>query len=96
MKKFMYLYQGAWEYTDEMKSAWQGWFAAVGDRFIDSGNPFCAGREVTPAGAVDLTPGMSPAVGYSIVNAVDMADAERLLEGCPIIESVRIYEAAVM
>ena len=96
MRKFMYLYQGAWEYTDEMKDAWQRWFAAVGDRFVDSGNPFRAGREVTPGGSVDLTPGMSPAVGYSIVSAADMEEAERLLEGCPIIESVRIYEAATM
>lgn len=96
MRKFMYLYQGAWEYTDEMKDAWRRWFAAVGDRFVDSGNPFRAGREVTPGGSVDLTPGTSPAVGYSIVSAADMEEAERLLEGCPIIESVRIHEAATM
>jgi hypothetical protein len=96
MKKFMYLYQGAWEYTEEMKTAWQRWFAVVGDRFVDSGNPFRAGREVTPTGSADLTPEMSPAAGYSIVRAADMAEAEQLLEGCPIIESVRIYEAAAM
>lgn len=96
MKKFMYLYQGSWEYTEETKAGWGRWFAAVGDRFVDSGNPFCAGRQVTPEGSTDLTPEMSPAVGYSIVNAVDMAEAERLLDGCPIIESVRIYEASQM
>lgn len=96
MKKFMYLYQGAWEYTDEMKTAWQRWFAVVADRIVDSGNPFSAGREVTPDGSVELTPEMSPAVGYTIVSAADMAEAERLLEGCPIIESVRVYEAAAM
>jgi hypothetical protein len=96
MKKFLYLYQGAWEYTDEMKAGWQQWFAEVGNRFVDSGNPFLGGREVTPSGSTALTPQMSPAVGYSIVSAADMDEAERLLEGCPIIESVRIYEAATM
>ena len=96
MKKYVFLYHGFGEPTREVMDAWSTWFAAVGDSMVDSGNPFGPGREVTPTGTKDLTPEMAPAHGYSIVNADSMADAEKLLEGCPIIDSVRVYEAMSM
>jgi len=37
-------------------------------------------------------PTTRPAAGYSIVHAATLEDAERLLEGCPIVDSCRIYE----
>jgi hypothetical protein len=39
---------------------------------------------------------MSPATAYCIVNAESIEDAEKLLDGCPIIDSVRIYEGVTM
>ena len=96
MSKFILLFQGYQEPTAEVVAAWQGWFAKVGESFIDSGNPLGAGREVTKSGSTALTPDMNPATGYCIVNAEDLDAAERLLEGCPIIDSARIYQAMAM
>lgn len=96
MSKFILLFQGYQEPTPEVMTAWQDWFAAVGESFVDSGNPLGAGREVTKSGSTALTAEMSPATGYCIVSAEDMDAAERLLEGCPIIDSARIYEAMAM
>lgn len=96
MKKFIFLFYGYEEPTPEVMKAWEGWFAAVGDKFVDSGSPFRGGREVTRAGSKTLTPEMSPATAYCIVNAESIEDAEKLLDGCPIIDSVRIYEGVTM
>jgi hypothetical protein len=96
MKKFVFLYQGYQEPTPDLMEAWMSWFARVGDKLVDSGNPFGAGREVTKTGARDLAGDGSPITGYSIVSAESIDDAEKLLEGLPIIDSVRIYEAMSM
>jgi hypothetical protein len=96
MKKFLLLFHGWEEPTPEVMQAWGAWFGTVGDAFVDSGNPFRGGLEVTKTGSTTLTPEMKPAVAYSIVNAPSLDDAEKLLDGCPIIDSVRIYEAVTM
>jgi hypothetical protein len=77
-------------------AAWQGWFAKVGDRFVDMGSPLGNCIEVTRTGTHELSPDMGAATGYSIISAESREDAERLLEGCPIISSVRLYEAMAM
>jgi len=96
MKKFVYLYQGWGEPTPEVMKAWTDWFASISDNVVDGGNPFGAGREVTKNGSREITSEMAPIVGYSIVNAENMDAAEKLLDGCPIIDSVRVYEAVTM
>ena len=83
MKKFLMLHYGYEEPTAEVMAAWQGWFAKVGDRFADMGSPLGNCLEVTKT-------------GYSIISADSREDAKRLLEGCPIIASVRFYEAMSM
>ena len=82
--------------TPEVKKAWGDWFASVGPRFVDSGNPFSQGRQVTKTGSADIPVEPGEITGYSIVNAESLDEAEQLLEGCPIFDSVRIYEAAAM
>ena len=42
--KFLVLFHDTWEPKPEIQQAWQAWFAKVGDRFVDSGNPFTGGR----------------------------------------------------
>lgn len=96
MKKFMFLFHGAWEMTQEQKDAWGNWFAEIGESIVDSGNPFGPGREVTRTGRRDLPFDARATTGYTIVNADSMADAEKLLENCPIASSVEIYEAMKM
>ena len=96
MKKFLMLHSGYEEPTAEIMAAWQGWFAKVGDRFADMGSPLGNCLEVSKTGRRELSPDMGAATGYSIISAESREDAERLLEGCPIISSVRLYEAMSM
>jgi len=96
MKKFLVLYHDRWDPKPEIMEAWQAWFAKVGERMVDSGNPLPTGVEVTRSGSRELLEGDTPATGYSIVSAASLADAEALLDGCPYASSVRIYEAAAM
>lgn len=96
MKKFLFLYYGRSEPTPEVSAAWKSWFATVGGSLVDSGSPLVAGRVITAAGANDAATDVLPAVGYSIVNAQDMDAAEKLLDGCPFVNSVQIYEALPM
>jgi len=96
VKKFLMLSYGYMEPTAEIMGAWQAWFAKVGDRFVDSGNPLGNCVEVTPTGSRELSPEEGAATGYSIISAESREEAEHLLEGCPIISSVRLYEAMAM
>ncbi len=98
MKKFLVLTYGYEEPTPAVMEAWNGWFASVGGRFLDSGSPLAMGLEIARGGArSELTPASgSPLTGYCIVSAESMADAEKLLESLPIIDSVRVYEAMSM
>ena len=95
MKKFVFMYYGYWEPTQEIMDGWTKWFASISDHIVDGGNPFGLGREVTPSGTRELTR-EAGAVGYSIVNADNMDAAVKLLETCPIITSVQVYEAMSM
>jgi hypothetical protein len=94
--KFLVLFHDTWEPKPEIQQAWQDWFARVGDRFIDSGNPFTGGVEVTHAGSRELSASDGVATGYSIISAENREAAEALLEGCPYVSSVRLYEASAM
>ena len=96
MKKFVLLFHDTWLPDPEVMAAWQAWFAQVGDRFVDSGNPFAGGLEVTRDGTRSLSSADGAATGYSIVSADSLEAAARLLEGCPYVSSVRLYEANAM
>lgn len=96
MKTFLMLHYGYEEPTPEVMAAWQGWFAKVGDRFADIGSPLGNCLEVTRTGTRELSPDTGAATGYSILSAESREEAERLLEGCPIISSVRLYERMAM
>jgi len=96
VKKFLMLSYGYMEPTPEIMSSWMAWFAKVADHIVDSGNPLGNCREVTPTGSRDLSPDEGAASGYTILSAESREAAERLLEGCPIISSVRLYEAMPM
>lgn len=96
MKKFLLLFYGYMEPTPEVMGAWQGWFATIGDRFVDSGNPLANCLEVTKSGSREVSPADGAPTGYCLVSADSREDAERLLEGCPIITSVQVLEAMAM
>lgn len=97
MKKFLILTFGFVPPTEEVQREWAAWFAAAGSRLVDPGNPFGRGVELTRTSRIELTlESPAPLVGYCILNAEDMAEAESLVGRMPIIESVRIYEAHSM
>jgi len=97
VKKFLVLTYGFTTPTDEVKQAWGAWFAAAGRNLVDPGSPFGHGLELTKDGRSELNLNSpSPLVGYCILNADDLDEAEALVATMPIIESVRIYEAQSM
>ena len=96
MKKFVILSYGYSEPTQEVMEAWGKWFASIGDKMVDPGNPLGSGREISPTGTKELPLGMESLTGYCIINADNLDDAEKIAQGCPIITSVRVYEAMSM
>ncbi len=96
MKKFVFLYYGFESPTQEIKDAWSNWFASLGDKMVDSGNPLGTGREITHNGTKELSLDKGAITGYSIINAESIDEAEEIAKGCPFITSVRVYEAVSM
>ena len=96
MKKSVILHQGYVTPIEEIRNAWMAWFAAIGERIVDSGNPFREGRELTKEGWRDLPLGLDSFTGYTVVEAEDMDAAAGLLDEYPMITGARIYEAFAM
>lgn len=97
MKKFVVLTYGFTPPTEDVQRAWGAWFTAAGPYLVDPGSPFGRGVELTNTGRSELTlDSPSPLVGYCILNAESLAEAEQLVGTMPIIDSVRIYEAHSM
>jgi len=96
MKKFVLLYVGMWEHNPEVMEEWSKWFALLGDRVVDSGNPFGPGKEMTKTGTKVLPQDEQAIVGYTIINAKSMEEVENIVKDCPIITSVKVYESMPM
>ena len=96
MKKFIFLFKGYTTPTPEIGKAWSDWFAAVGDRMVDSGNPMSHGAEVTSDGVTQLEVGLDSFTGYAILNAETADEALELAATNPMITSVVVYELARM
>ena len=93
MVRFMLLATGFEMPTQEIMDAWMKWFESIKDHIADGGSPFGPGRELTRTGTKDLPRDKGAITGYLIINVKDIEEAERLVKECPIITSVRIYEA---
>ncbi len=96
MKKFVLLAYGYEPPTPEIMDAWNNWFEVIGDKLVDGGNPFGPGKEITHNGTKDLPHDLTAITGYLIINAESMDEALKIARGCPIITSVRVYEAMSM
>ena len=96
MKKFVFLHYGFVTPTSEIGQAWGNWFESIGDKIVDSGNPFGYGREITKDGTKELPLGLNSITGYTIINAADMDEAEEIAQTCPFITGIRVYEADSM
>ncbi len=103
MPTFMMLYKG--EATDpaamseeqaaEVMANWGVWMEKVGPALTDVGHPFGPGMSVVDDGATGSAAAFS---GYSIVEADDLAAAQRLTDGHPYLSegkgdfSIELYE----
>ena len=73
-------------------AAWGKWFESIADRSVENGGFHGGAREISHSGTKDLTMGMDSITGYSIINAEDIDEAEKLAQGNPFIASIRVYE----
>jgi hypothetical protein len=98
MKKFVFIYNvsGADEHTKALMDLWMSWFKSIGDKMLDSGGPLVSGKNVASKVVKDVTSDMSPASGYSIINAASMDEAVKIAMGCPGKAGLRVYEAISM
>ena len=63
---------------------------------VDSGSPFGPGIEITHSGTKKLSHDLEAVTGYLIINADNIDEAEKIAKDCPIITSIRVYEAMSM
>ena len=91
MKRFMLLHIGFEKPTPEIMAAWGNWFESVADKTAEHGG-FSGAREVSHSGTKDLPMGLESIMGYSIINAESLDEAERIAQSNPFIESIRVYE----
>ena len=98
MKKFVLLYTGTRDQapTEESLAAWNDWFASLGDKVVDAGNPFGQGREVSAGSTTELSPSVSGVTGYTLINAQDIDEAEKIALAHPTVDSILVYEAMPM
>ena len=98
MKKFVLLYHGTRDQvpTDESTAAWGEWFASLGDKVVDAGNPFGQGREVSASNTTELAPSADGVTGYTLINAQDIDEAEKIALSHPTVPTILVYEAMPM
>jgi hypothetical protein len=98
MKKFVLLYTGTRDQapTDESIAAWGEWFGSLGDKLVDAGNPFGQGREVSAGSTTELSPSASGVTGYTLINAQDIDEAEKIALTHPTVPSIQVFEAMPM
>ena len=96
MKKFVIFHFGFEMPTPEIMDAWSKWFESIGDKIVDPGSPLGNGREISPSGTKELPMGLESLTGYTVINAASIDEAEKIAKGCPMITSVRVYEAMSM
>ena len=91
MKKFVLLHYGFEKPTPEIMTAWGKWFEATKPHTVDMGG-FGNGREISKAGTKDLPLGPDSITGFTIVNAANLDEAEKMAQGNPFISGIRVYE----
>ncbi len=95
MNRFMFLHFGFEKPTPEIMAAWKAWFDSIADVVVDQGG-FSAGREISKNGTRELPWNLESITGYNIIEAESLDAAEKLAQGNPFIESIRIYEVRSM
>lgn len=80
--------------VETIMAEWGTWYASMGDSVVDMGAPLGQSSSVTPDGSTAAAP--VSITGYTIVTADDMAAAQTMAQGCPVLKNghtVQIDEA---
>jgi len=91
MKWFILLYHGYAAPAPHRDAAWNTWLQRRAANVVDVGHPFGPGRRITND-TDEFSLASNPASGFSIVVDEHIDAAEQLLEGCPIVDSITLYE----
>jgi hypothetical protein len=107
MAKFIYLYRGRAtpmsevtpEQGAERRAAFSAWMEKAGPALVDAGSPFGSGASVRDDGTEGTAGDL---IGYTIVEAGDLAAAKALTDGLPFLSgsdgkfAVEIFELLAM
>jgi hypothetical protein len=77
--------------TPEEMGAWNSWFESIADRQVDRGG-LRGGREISRSGTTDLPFAKDSITGYTVIEAANLDEAEKIAQDCPIVASTRVYE----
>ena len=91
MKNYLLLHYGFEKPTPEDMGEWNKWFEAIANKQVDRGG-LPSGREITHSGTKDLPFGKDSITGYTVIEAEDLDEAEKIAGECPIVASTRVYE----
>ena len=91
MKRFVFLSFGFKPPTPEIMSAWGKWFESIKGNIVEMGG-FGAGVEISKTGTKTLPTDLEAITGFLIVNAKDLAEAQKMAASNPYIASIRVYE----
>lgn len=91
MKKFVFLSYGFKTPTPEIMSAWGKWFESIKGNVVEMAG-FGGGVEISKSGTKTLPMDLEAITGFVIVNAKDLAEAQKMAASNPYITSIRVYE----
>lgn len=92
MKKYIVIYHAPMDALQQTTNAspeemaagmevWHQWANKCGDKLLDLGNPLVNGQKLDPNG--HSQPSTRQVCGYSILQAENMEEAKKLMEGHP-------------
>jgi len=91
VNNYLILHYGFEKPTPEEMGAWNKWFESIADRQVDRAH-LPGGREILHSGTKDLPLAKDSITGYTVIQAENLDEAEKIAQGCPIVASTRVYE----
>ena len=92
MTRYMLLHYGFEKPTPEIMEAWKAWFTANAERTVENGGFHGAAKEISKEGSSDLVMDSDCITGYTIIEAENIEEAEKIASENPFITGIRIYE----
>ena len=87
MDKFMLVYYGGKQANpserDKVMAEWNAWFAGMGKKVVDQGNPTMPGKTIGARGGVKAGVPGEPVTGYSIIMAENLDAAVAMAKSNP-------------